>query len=712
MEGEGSVRTAQDGEAHRGWRGEREMDPGERAVSLLATAVQRHGLYPHTSSLCAEAVAECHAAIAALPTQSIEIAVAPDAISVDGAVVGRMPTIADLKERLFRADVERVALEPGLDPGELARFCDLVAAHGRSARAGTFQDALIDLGITNIRVRLVERVRVLGTGTFGADRLAALREERAARAADEAALGTKERLAWTRVDTDCADEGLGLTDLAWLVEDPVELARVLEEATEGEPGDEANGRALVERIGDLILLFGRLSPAASEARFRSLADALLELPREELMELAREKLFPEALETGRSARLLGCFPDEVLAEALASLSGLDVGGDGVVRAALRRLDLPEGRRAALAERLGLDAAPAGPATPGGEPAARRIDVGRSGPKARALSEYRELDVSLTDEARAELDRIGALEVGEDPGARLRCIASLLFLGRNPHRIEELLAVAEPLLRETLAADRTVAAARIDEWRDVAEAVCEARPDVAAVIEALLSRLLTPDFLREHAAELEDDESLRALIPAFGHTAASAFLEAMEGESDRGNRRALLEAMCAEADALAEGLIPYLGDERWRVQRNAALVLGYAGPGREVLLQPLVSHPDVRVARQAFLSLARIGSGEAAGVVLRALRDEDDERAGLAAESIRRFPREVGRDCAREALSAPAFYLRRPGLARTLLLRVVSRDSRRADVLRELAALRFHFWRPAVMSLGWVAHRLSRGEEGR
>ena len=258
--------------------------------------------------------------------------------------------------------------------------------------------------------------------------------------------------------------------------------------------------------------------------------------------------------------------------------------------------------------------------------------------------------------------------------RLRTIADLVRLARNPERVAGLLNTAAGLMKDLAGAAPADLVPWVGQWRGIAEELAEPRPDVTAAIERLLGGLVDAEFLRAHADRLAEDEDLGAFARAFGAAGASAFVEALEIEDDRGRRRKLLDFLCANADAFAPGLAPHAVDARWTVRRNVARALGFAGAGSEEALTGLVADPERRVVREALLALARVGTARAADAVIAALVGDDAEAAELAEESMRVFPQ---------------------------------RDPEGGEALKSLLALRRYVWRPAAASLGWEAWRIVR-----
>jgi HEAT repeat protein len=163
-------------------------------------------------------------------------------------------------------------------------------------------------------------------------------------------------------------------------------------------------------------------------------------------------------------------------------------------------------------------------------------------------------------------------------------------------------------------------------------------------------------------------------------------------------------MSACAPTLAPGLLSYFPHPQKFVTRNLATVLGYAGPGYEAPLASVVSHPDLRVGREALRALAQIGSPEALDFVIQSLTARH-EVAMVAEEVFWSFS--DARRAALTLLADTGFASRHPALARRLLERAArSAGADLEPVATPLMRYRFHIWRPALVLLGLTAARVS------
>ncbi len=682
-------------------------DPVAALVGSLALAVQRHRIYPASSPLCDESIEECAAALAEAGGRAIELKVLPGGLRAGESKLPETPANTELAERLFRADVERLTVAPTTSPKELQRFCiDLARRDRVQDSETTFPEALAERGVQGIRAEAATKLDLLDFGVMSAERIERLRQEQGWREArsDE---GSAVRRAWLRAETDCDLEALDLVDLAFLVENSSDLARMLKQLAEGRPQTGDDSEVLGESIAELIELYRGLSPRVANARFAALAQGVMMLEEGTRRSLTQGVLIPDLLETGKSAPLLMHFSDEVLAEGLRELGEAQIGGAGLVQMALARLPIPTERNRGLIRMLD------GESEDPEEDAADSIAAGKIRLEAESpqmdLKEYAALDLAVDAEAEARLAVIRD-SVSSDDGidARLSCYANLIRHVRNPDHVEGFLSEAAPLLQEMIEREPGRAVRWIGEYDAAASDVRAQRPDIADVVASFLGELCGPDFVRLQVKEWTHERGRRAsqdLLAAFGSASARPLLRALEEEESRGVRRRLVDFMCEQAERLAPGLVEHLKSPSWTVVRNVVRVLGFAGPGYEAHVGSFLTHAEPRVAREAFLALARIGSPEAADLVAHRLLSDDAGLVALAQESVWLFPEPEVRRMALELLSDPAFYRRRPALAREFVNRLGSgRSKLPADLLRPLVRYRFAFWTPRLAALAWAAAR--------
>lgn len=644
----------------------------------------------------------------------LRIRVAPHRLHLDLAAVPGSTAIDELAERLYRADVEEVTIRTDASATEIARFARQVAAWDRSRTVhDSLAEAIAEQGITRIRVRSTDRLDVLEFDVLPATQLEVLRAEKRAREDEAAGVDSAIHKAWVRVETDCPLEPIDMVDLAFLVDSHADLARILVGMAEGEGQSIGAPMALRQTVSELIHLYSDLSDGAARTRFEELARTIMELEPEARRTLTRDVLLPDLMESGRAARVLRLMPDGEIVEALRTLVDLEAGAPGLMGLALERLSLPADRLRTLTRSVTDDVLP--PAgfhivrgAGDGIEESSRIRLASDGSVLRDLREYSALELAVDEETAGTLEQIRSEVVDMDDAAeRLRCAISLIPHVRNPDRATGILDSVTGLLRPLLWEDARAAAGQVRALREVSESLEVADPEVAEAISSVLSGLLGPDYVQFQAQRWQQaeapDPGVLEILDAFGSTAATAFMEALELEDRRAVRHGILDFVCAHAEVFADGVRVYLTDPRWTCVRNAVRVLGFAGPAGEVHLAATLRHSDDRVVRETFLALSRIGTPRAAEEILGQLGSGEPKRRDLAQEAIRRFPAAEGERLARRLLSKPQLWTDRPQVARVLIDRFMRTGAPgNEELLRALLPLRFQFWRPARMGLGWTA----------
>jgi hypothetical protein len=677
------------------------------AIGSLARAVQRLRIYPANSPICSDAITSCLTVLESLPVETVDIRVAPRQLFVGSDPIQGPAAVTELAERLFRADVEELSLHLSADSKELLRFCRQLATWDRRGdHRASFAETLSELGVDSITARAANKLEVLEIEVISSERLAQLAEERARRAPEDQLEGETRHQAWVQVDTDCDLDSIDLVDLAFLVENQGDLARVLHDIAEGGAESVTGDAALGEGVAELIDLYSSLSPRVSDQRFEDLAKTLMTLDEDTRRRLTQDVLLPDLLETGRAARLLRLLPDEEIVEGVRTLGQLEVGAPGLVNLAFGRLALSEERNERLMKTL-LGSIASGDVPLGEEPASSPV-LSADASEHRDLREYTAFELAVDEEAAARLMEAKAgVGATDETAETLRCCANLVRHIRNPDHVAEIMERVREMLSPLISTDAATAAAAIDEFRTAADSVREYSPEVAESVDGLLLALCSSEFLQTQARgwidqSLPESES-RELLLALGPAAVPGVLSFLENEPVRAIRRRMVDFMCDNAAALSPGLVPHLGDERWTVVRNVLRILGFAGPGNEEEIAQLVGHTEERVVREALLALARIGSPKAAELVVARLEDRSPERRVMAEESIRAFPVEIGLVHARRLLADRGFVNRYPGVARSLVSRFVTGGTPECEgILRPLLSLRFRLWSPQLMVLGWTA----------
>jgi hypothetical protein len=116
------------------------------------------------------------------------------------------------------------------------------------------------------------------------------------------------------------------------------------------------------------------------------------------------------------------------------------------------------------------------------------------------------------------------------------------------------------------------------------------------------------------------EQQLAVLTRTGEDGADALIEQLAAAEERSERRIYFDALL-ELRAGVPTLLHMLGDPRWFVARNAAVLLGELGsPEAEQPLSDLLHHDDERVRHAATIALMRLGTPRSMPAIEQALRD--------------------------------------------------------------------------------------------
>ena len=236
-----------------------------------------------------------------------------------------------------------------------------------------------------------------------------------------------------------------------------------------------------------------------------------------------------------------------------------------------------------------------------------------------------------------------------------------------------------------------------------------RPDVANAVREALIRFCSHEFivrLAQLAAAADGRARAGAMIAAAGASLVPAWLELLDGQTERARARQLVALMSESAAPLAPALAARL--PLWKADAACAAltVLAAAGPGHEEVIAEQVKSGDERRAREAMRALARIGSPKAAALIVKQIENGPPVVRPAAEEALWRLPQPLAFAKTHELLKRRDFGVHHPHAATRLLERAAqSADEGLAPVLQGLTSLRFHFWSPAVARVGAKAREL-------
>jgi hypothetical protein len=695
-------------------------------LQMLARAAHQFHTYPATSPLCTDAVAVCHAAFMALELEEpMTIRVGKRELLVQDEGIGRGTIIEQqLWRPLHRGRVASVEIKPDVALRDWSQFCPMVAAGlRRSRQSPSLADLLVEAGVGAIVARVTPRPELFEVGAPPAAMQVVVERERTRQSLLPAS-GPAQHLyppdkGWVRLDPTVRYESISLLDLTVLINDPGELASMLTRLIDEDASDDtARAAALQHRYSDVVTLIGALDARLARILFSKLSRAVLSLDSDRRRSLLKGAILPGLLD-GRlnGEAVLWDFPDLDLADALCLLLDLDAASPQVLAIALDRLQLPEERRTALAPLIKARLRNEGSAEPVKDrwSAAGFDGVAASLTRvtsdvARNFSEFAAFDLAMNEQTMSALDAVReAIAAAEVVDAQVRCALSLARIEPNPVIVSATLARTLPPLVQMVRAERWDAVTHVvTELQAIAARLQVPRPDVAKTVRETLVRFCNHEFL-VRLAQLSAGEGrarAAAVVAAAGPSLVPAWLELLDGQTERTRARQLVPLMCERSASIAPSIAERLPLLNTDAACAALAVLAAAGPGYEDLIAEQVKSGEERRGREAMRALARIASPRAAALIAKHIENGPSVVQPAAEEALWRLPLPLAFAKTHELLRRREFVLHHPHAATRLLERAAqSEDHGLEPVLEGLTSLRFHFWSPAVARVGAKAREL-------
>jgi hypothetical protein len=702
----------------------------EELLHLLARAVQQFHTYPPTSQMCVNAIDACQRALVTLDgREQVIFRVTPRELILDDIGVGAGTIVEhELARRLHSAAIAQVTIERAASTRELARFCfDLLQCDSRHGLEVSLLDLLEEHGVSRIALRAAHRPQVLEVRAPSAPIAGLIEHQRVVRDQQFATGGPVDHLyppdkGWVRLDPTARFDQVSLVDLALLAQDPNTLAGMLLRLTEDDVSDAEGGEdALSRKFSDVATLFAALDPRVSRVMFGKLARAVLDLDPERRQTLLKKTILPGLLDGKIDGSVLKDFPDLDLAESLCLLLDLETAAPEVVTAALERLELSPERHAAVlplvqdradtrnhtkAQDAGLDAH-----------AKKLTRIDRN--KARTFAEFSSFDLSLDEATVSTLNWI-RIAIGDTDIAltQLDCLTRLIRLEPNPELVQHFLHRSTKFV-DVLERDERWAeiAIWLTRQRELAAGFRESRPDVTETITAVLAAFCTTHraarLVELAGRDFNGRAAADAIVEALGPDVGPAMLEALRrnAATTKDTGRAAVQLLCDHARLVAPALAGSLksqvdGEAEDVVHRAIARVLGCAGSGYEPALGSLLTSRDEQTVREAFRSLAKIGTPRAASLVAAELNRNRGWIGSAAEQTLWHFPKHEADRQVRELLAQRDFVVRHPLVAGRLLDRVAQNGGANlTPILETLVPLRYRFWNPALVRVARQARTM-------
>jgi hypothetical protein len=698
-------------------------------LQMLARAVHQFHTYPPTSPLCTDAVAVCHAAFMALELEKpLTIRVGKRELVVHDEGIGRGTIIEQqLWRPLHRSRVASVEIKPDVALRDWSQFCPLLAAGLRHSRQSpSLAELLVECGVAAIVAGVTPRPELFDVGAPPSAMQVVVDRERTRQSLLPAS-GPAQHLyppdkGWVRLDPTVQYESISLLDLTVLINDPAELASMLTRLIDEDASDDSSRTAALQhRYSDVVMLIGALDARLARILFSKLSRAVLTLDSDRRRSLLKGAILPGLLDGRLNAEaVLWDFPDIDLADALCLLLDLDAASPQVLAIALDRLQLPDERRSALAPLIKARLRNEHSSEPLKD---RWFTAGFDGVAAsltrvtadvaKNFSEFAAFDLAMTDQTATALGAVrDAIAATEASDAQIRCALSLARIEPNPGIVSATVARMIPSLVQMVRAERWEAVTHVvTELQTIEARLHTPRPDVAKVVHEVLARWCSHDFivrLARLSATGEGRARAAAVVAVAGPSLVPAWLELLDGQTERTRARQLVPLMCEHAAAIA----PVVADRLSLLNTDAACaalaVLAASGPGYEELIAEQVKSGEERRGREAMRALARIGSSRAAALIVKHIENGPSSVQPAAEEALWRLPLPLAFAKTHELLKRRDFVIHHPHAATRLLERAAqSADHGLEPVLERLTSLRFHFWSPAVARVGAKARELQQ-----
>jgi hypothetical protein len=706
-----------------GWPGR--IEAVESFLMLLAKAVHQVHAYPVTSQVCVDAVKMCRSHLGTMDgPDETRLSVTPDALLLHEHPLGDNTLVRqELTRRLRRARVVEVTVHHQATVRDLLRFCvNLIRVAESADRTLSVAALMQEDGVEAIGVEVTARREVLAVSPAAPTQRDLVAHERRRR--DEAVVSNMRTAhlfpphrGWIRLDPAESYEAITLADLAILVDDPNELASLLQRLVEDEQGaGEAAPHALERRFGDVSALFAGLEPRLSHMMFGKLAAAVMQLDPEPRHGLLKAAILPAIFDRRPAATVLHSFADEALAEALCLLT-TDTAGAGIAISALDQLGIKGERRDAVVAiiddlfraridpSLGLDASTAIEL----DRQARRL-TSIDASERRSFAELSGFELRVDDGARAVIDTVRSdIQSADGLLVELTCLVNLVALQPNPEVASAFVDGAMERASQLVAAGRwRDLALALDHLVTVTEPLRERRPEIPALVDEALARFATLEFaealMSQHARGEEAQVVSLCIVDAMGPSIAPSLLMLLETNAAAGS--VAVGLMSERASLFAPALAANAAGFARQARAHVARILGHAGAGYEDAVASLVARDDERTSREALRALARIGTARAAEMVNHHATGARGWLSTAIVEALLHFPVETSGSAIRDLLAQRAFVLAHPTDASRLIARAAQAKAPNLEpVLRTLTSLRFRFWNRALVKVARDAEAL-------
>jgi HEAT repeat protein len=424
-------------------------------------------------------------------------------------------------------------------------------------------------------------------------------------------------------------------------------------------GDALSLADMQKRFSEMARVAAESSGANAAAFTRMFADALWSLEPNMRVELIEQEMLPEARNSDTLAGTLKRIDfEEIVRMLVAGDTGFDSRRTGFARALKNLVQVTQTDRAdvASATSSALRSEGVSEATINdvvSEVAPTRLTVRRArhvgdssldGPASMALRLIEHAPLSRTADASDDPE-VAALQeeaaIGVTDGDVIAAFVALAGLDPRATQFANTMSALEDLLDMLVTRGDIETAAEAAITLVLAAQSPQLTPGQCQRLQNAVSRFARPEdirtithTLRIYAPGQPEYEAAQRLLNTLGALAVRPLLEQLANETDRAERKALVDLISKDAVRHVGELTQHVGDSRWYFVRNVVAILG--STKSQAALGPLerpLRHSDARVRRETIRALSGVHERRATEMLVQALEDEDPHNVQLAARYL-------------------------------------------------------------------------------
>lgn len=176
-----------------------------------------------------------------------------------------------------------------------------------------------------------------------------------------------------------------------------------------------------------------------------------------------------------------------------------------------------------------------------------------------------------------------------------------------------------------------------------------------IIDEVIDRAGSEDKLRKLFSGDKNTESIQTYLLCLNKNAIPSLLNLLGELEDRKMRRHLCNILSILGKDAADAFVCGIHDRRWYLVRNTLMILGILKESEAIkYIEETLTHPELRVRKEAVKALELIGTEETKGSLMIALKDSDAGIRTAALRALRRFKDKKLFDIVKERILAGDF----------------------------------------------------------